>query len=86
MLIVHLYIFLGEMSLNILLICLKNIYIYFIIFGCAGSLLLHGLYFSFGVQASHVGSTWTRNQAHVFCTGRFFTTEPPGKPKFFAQF
>ena len=46
----------------------KNIY--FFIFGCAGSLLLHGLFFSFGVWASHVGSIWTRNQTCVFCTGR----------------
>ena len=28
----------------------------------------------------HVGSSWTRDRTHVSCTGRFFTTEPPGQP------
>ena len=29
-----------------------------------------------------VGSSWTRDQTGVSCTGRrFFTTEPPGKSK-----
>ena len=32
-----------------------SIFIYLFIFGCAGSSLLHGLFFSFGVQACRCG-------------------------------
>ena len=29
----------------------------------------------------HVGSSWSKDQTRVSYTGRFFTTEPPGKPQ-----
>ena len=30
------------------------------------------------------GSSWPRDQTHISClAGKFFTTEPPGKPNFF---
>ena len=33
------------------------------------------------VAPQHVGSSWTRDRTCLSCTGRFFTTEPPGKPQ-----
>ena len=44
----------------------------------AGSVVVaHGL-----VALRHVGSSWMRDQTHVHTlAGRFFTTEPPGKPR-----
>ena len=32
------------------------------------------------VVPRHVRSSWIRDRTCVSCTGRFFTTEPPGKP------
>ena len=59
-------------------------------FSTCGSQALEHRFNSYGscglVASWHVGSSQIRDQTHVSCIGRFFTTEPPGKPYFILFF
>ena len=42
-------------------------------------MLAQQLWFTGLVTLQHVEFSWTRNQTHISCTGRFLTTGSPGK-------